>query len=202
MKSLPMSGFLTKVQERMAMKFAYRRLEKIEDREDFMQLFYCLAWESWVDNGMRYYEGDDKRPDIYALEYLFKITLIGLEGRRKKETTLEEFYRVINDYQVSVWDMKNPNNKFAFRDALWKLRLDNGKVVRMSYSDIAEYTGMTQSSIGRSRRLDRPIKAFMFENTLYPSLKVIEEKFGITEAKARWRSKKYTLRWDQSQQVS
>jgi hypothetical protein len=208
------ADFFNLTQRRIINRRAKTWFERKEDRDDFRQLVHLLAWENWVERGCPLYDG---KPDIYRVDYLVltarKHLLKGQNGvteSRGGEVLLSEEKLETNWFDRrrsrSLGQMLErcvpANSKDRIGQQMYRFVADNGMRVALSYGELEQFTGFTRNSIGRLRRLNRKVKVYLFEDgKLYPTLKRIQDVHGITEATARWRSKKIDFRWDEETRV-
>lgn len=198
--------FLSTAKRKILVRRAKTYFTKPEDREDFIQTAIELALEKWILNGRKLFNGE---PDIDAAEYLAMTArkkILRIQSNRT-ESRGGEILLTASQLDRDWFDgfSARPLGRFLDRCvpvnqkdriSLEQVILtgENGNTLRMTYDELSEFTGYGRNSIGRIVKLGRPIRGYIYDGKLYPSLKRIEEKFEMTEAAARWRSRAVKFR--------
>jgi len=207
-------SFFRDAQKKIILRRARSWFERPEDRDDFIQTVATLALENWVERGCPLYEGE---PDIYRVDYLVftarKKVLKTQKGvteshggdvllsqdKLENEWFDQKSYRPLGQ-MLEKCVPTNPNDRIGKEQ--YRLIAENGARVSLNYDELEQFTGFTRSAIGRKRIEARPLKVFIFEDgKMYPSLKQIQDRYDISEAAARWRSKIINFNWDDARPV-
>jgi hypothetical protein len=199
-------NLFNKTQMRIIHHRANSYFERSEDKKDFIQNVFLLAWENWVEKGKPLFNG---KPDIYRVDYLV-LSARGLTLKRQVGYTDSRAGEVLidDDENASPFEIEhvsfgeildkcvpaNPKDKIHSKQ--FRLITENGIKISLTYDEIQEFTGYERGSVGRMRSLGRELKVFLFDGKIYSSLKRIQDKFNLTEAAARWRAKKISFYWD------
>lgn len=197
--------YLSDAQNRAIRVAARHASPRPEDRADFVQWAHLLAWQKIVEKGMA-----DRGPRTY----IFDIKYVILEARRAlfetqrgqtdnrpaerlaREDWAASFDRRLAEPLAELLKYCVPANERDWAvERKWKIRLQNGMTILLSYDELAELRASDRHSMIASRCKGGNLPVWVYDGRIYPSPSALQEACGLTPWQAKTRAQKVSMSW-------